>query len=154
MEMDALKALLNNDDRFCRYNGMRIDVLRLGYAEAVMDITENSLNGLGIAQGGSIFTLADLAFAGAANSHGFRTVGLNSNINFIRPGVGRQLARQGDGGQPAAAAPASTASRSSMMTAKSSPTAAQPASSPKKNFKNLPTNQPNTPREPERAPVL
>ena len=86
MEMDALKALLNNDDRFCRYNGMRIDVLRLGYAEAVMDITENSLNGLGIAQGGSIFTLADLAFAGAANSHG-----LNSNINFIRPGVGRQL---------------------------------------------------------------
>ena len=42
MEMDALKALLNNDDRFCRYNGMRIDVLRLGYAEAVMDITENS----------------------------------------------------------------------------------------------------------------
>ena len=60
MEMDALKALLNNDDRFCRYNGMRIDVLRLGYAEAVMDITENSLNGLGIAQGGSIFTLADL----------------------------------------------------------------------------------------------
>ena len=91
MEMDALKALLNNDDRFCRYNGMRIDVLRLGYAEAVMDITENSLNGLGIAQGGSIFTLADLAFAGAANSHGFRTVGLNSNINFIRPGVGRQL---------------------------------------------------------------
>ena len=91
MEMDALKALLNNDDRFCRYNGMRIDVLRLGYAGAVMDITENSLNGLGIAQGGSIFTLADLAFAGAANSHGFRTVGLNSNINFIRPGVGRQL---------------------------------------------------------------
>ena len=150
MEMDALKALLNNDDRFCRYNGMRIDVLRLGYAEAVMDITENSLNGLGIAQGGSIFTLADLAFAGAANSHGFRTVGLNSNINFIRPGVGRQLRAK----SAAAAAPASTASRSSMMTAKSSPTAAQPASSPKKNFKNLPTNQPNTPREPERAPAL
>ena len=97
MEMDALKALLNNDDRFCRYNGMRIDVLRLGYAEAVMDITENSLNGLGIAQGGSIFTLADLAFAGAANSHGFRTVGLNQLHPSRR---GQATARQGDGGQP------------------------------------------------------
>lgn len=91
MEMDELKELLNKDDRFCRFNGMRLDVLRTGYAEAVMEITENSLNGLGIAQGGSIFTLADLAFAGAANSYGFRTVGLNSTISFLRPGVGKLL---------------------------------------------------------------
>ena len=91
MEMDELKELLNKDDRFCRYNGMRLDVLRTGYAEAVMEITENSLNGVGIAQGGSIFTLADLAFAGAANSYGFRTVGLNSTISFLRPGVGKSL---------------------------------------------------------------
>ena len=91
MEMDELKELLNKDDRFCRFNGMRLDVLRTGYAEAVMEITENSLNGVGIAQGGSIFTLADLAFAGAANSYGFRTVGLNSTISFLRPGVGKSL---------------------------------------------------------------
>ena len=90
-DLNALKELLNRDDHFCRYNNIRLDILTLGYAEAVMDITSNTMNGLGIAQGGSIFTLSDLAFAGAANSHGMRTVGFNSSINFIRPGTGKQL---------------------------------------------------------------
>ena len=52
MTIEEIKEKLNRDDRFCRYNEMRIDVIRPGYAEAVMDITENKLNGLGIAQGG------------------------------------------------------------------------------------------------------
>ena len=91
MTIEENKEKLNRDDRFCRYNEMRIDVIRPGYAEAVMEITENKLNGLGIAQGGAIFTLADLAFAGASNAAGFRTVAFTSNISFIRPGTGRRL---------------------------------------------------------------
>ena len=91
MTLEEIKEKLNRDDRFCRYNEMRIDVIRPGYAEAVMEITENKLNGLGIAQGGAIFTLADLAFAGASNAAGFRTVAFTSNISFIRPGTGRRL---------------------------------------------------------------
>ena len=91
MTIEEIKEKLNRDDRFCRYNEMRIDVIRPGYAEAVMEITENKLNGLGIAQGGAIFTMADLAFAGASNAVGFRTVAFTSNISFIRPGTGRRL---------------------------------------------------------------
>lgn len=91
MTIEEIKEKLNRDDRFCWYNEMRIDVIRPGYAEAVMEITENKLNGLGIAQGGAIFTLADLAFAGASNAAGFRTVAFTSNISFIRPGTGRRL---------------------------------------------------------------
>ena len=91
MTIEEIKEKLNRDDRFCRYNEMRIDVIRPGYAEAVMKITENKLNGLGIAQGGAIFTLADLAFAVASNAAGFRTVAFTSNISFIRPGTGRRL---------------------------------------------------------------
>ncbi len=91
MTIEEIKEKLNRDDRFCRYNEMRIDVIRPGYAEAVMEITENKLNGLGIAQGGAIFTLADLAFAGASNAAGFRTVAFTSNISFIRPGTGKRL---------------------------------------------------------------
>ena len=91
MTIEEIKEKLNRDDRFCRYNEMRIDVIRPSYAEAVMEITENKLNGLGIAQGGAIFTLADLAFAGASNAAGFRTVAFTSNISFIRPGTGRRL---------------------------------------------------------------
>ena len=91
MTIEEIKEKLNRDDRFCRYNEMRIDVIRPGYAEAVMELTENKLNGLGIAQGGAIFTLADLAFAGASNAAGFRTVAFTSNISFVRPGTGRRL---------------------------------------------------------------
>ena len=91
MTIEEIKEKLNRDDRFCRYNEMRSDVIRPGYAEAVMELTENKLNGLGIAQGGAIFTLADLAFAGASNAAGFRTVAFTSNISFIRPGTGRRL---------------------------------------------------------------
>lgn len=91
MTIEEIKEKLNRDDRFCRYNEMRIDVIRPGYAEAVMEITENKLNGLGIAQGGAIFTLADLAFAGASNAAGFRTVAFTSNISFVRPGTGKRL---------------------------------------------------------------
>jgi len=130
MTIEEIKEKLNRDDRFCRYNEMRIDVIRPGYAEAVMEITENKLNGLGIAQGGAIFTLADLAFAGASNAVGFRTVAFTSNISFIRPGTGRRLRAVAT--EAAAAAPASTACRCSTTTARWSPTAPPPDSSPKK----------------------
>lgn len=131
MTIEEIKEKLNRDDRFCRYNEMRIDVIRPGYAEAVMEITENKLNGLGIAQGGAIFTLADLAFAGASNAAGFRTVAFTSNISFIRPGTAGGCG-QSPRKSAAAAAPASTAYRCSTTTARWSPTAPPPDSSPKK----------------------
>ena len=36
-------------------------------------------------------TLADFAFAGAANATGMQTVSLNVNTSFIRPGTGKLL---------------------------------------------------------------
>lgn len=91
MTFDEIKAKLNQDDRFCNCNNMHLEVVRDGYAEAILDISENSLNGLGVVQGGAIFTLADLAFAGASNACGMATVAFTSNISYIRPGSGNQL---------------------------------------------------------------
>ncbi len=91
MTIDELKEYLNQADRFGKFNGMRLTVLKIGYAEAEMEITSNSLNGLDLVQGGAIFTLADLALAGAANSHGFHTVSVSSSISYVRPGSGKVL---------------------------------------------------------------
>ncbi len=91
VKLQKIQELLNTEDRFCRFNGIRVTVLRPGYAEAEMPITEHSLNGVGIVQGGAIFTLADLAFAGAANSRGFRVVGMSANVSYLRPGSGASL---------------------------------------------------------------
>ena len=55
-----------------------------GYAKARMLIKPEHLNGGGVCQGGAIFTLADLAFAAATNSHARLTLSITSNINFFK----------------------------------------------------------------------
>lgn len=89
--LEQLKKLLNEEDHFCRYNGIQVETIRPGSAEAVMEVCEESLNGLGAVQGGAIFTLADLALAAAANSRGSKAVTQNSTISYLRPGSGRKL---------------------------------------------------------------
>ena len=89
---DTLKDELNSNDLFCRENGIILTEIREGYAEAVMKIDERKFNANNVVQGGAIFTLADFAFAGAANSfEGLRCSSMSSNINFLRPGTGNAL---------------------------------------------------------------
>lgn len=90
-DLDGLKNFLNENDTFAKSNKIRIETLREGYAEAVLEINENSMNALNTVQGGAIFTLADLAFAAAANSWGEKCMAMNSTISFIRPGTGKRL---------------------------------------------------------------
>ncbi len=42
------------------------------------------LNGLSIAHGGALFTLADFAFALASNSHGTVAVAVNASISIMK----------------------------------------------------------------------
>ncbi|MBE6355516.1 MAG: PaaI family thioesterase [Lentisphaerae bacterium] len=86
-----IKEFLNRNDRFCVFNGIRLTEVGDGYAEAVLEITDNSLNGRNVVQGGAIMTLADFAFAGAVNGSGVTGVSLNCTTNFIRPGSGKSL---------------------------------------------------------------
>jgi acyl-CoA thioesterase len=41
-------------------------------------------NGVDLAHGGAIFTLADFAFAAASNSHGTIAVAINVSISFLK----------------------------------------------------------------------
>ena len=89
---DTLKDELNNNDTVCRLNDIRILEINEGYAEAEMIVNDEKLNANNVVQGGAIFTLADFALAGAANSfEGFRASSMNSTINFLRPGTGSRL---------------------------------------------------------------
>ena len=71
-------------DRFAGYNQIELLEVGEGTAKARMVITENHLNGVGIVQGGALFTLADLVFAAASNSRGKIAVTLDANVNFIK----------------------------------------------------------------------
>lgn len=81
--MEAIKEFFKKD-MFAQHCGIELTKVSEGYAETKMDITHKHLNGVGTVQGGAIFTLADLAFAAASNSHGFVAVAINVNISFIK----------------------------------------------------------------------
>lgn len=71
-------------DLFATNTGIELIEVREGYGKAELIIREEHLNAGGRTQGGAIFTLADLALAAAANSHGTLAFSLSSNITFLR----------------------------------------------------------------------
>jgi acyl-CoA thioesterase len=70
-------------DHFASLVGAELIDVREGYAKARLLVTQEHLNGGGVCQGGAIFTLADLAFAGAVNSHGTLTLSTNASITYV-----------------------------------------------------------------------
>lgn len=79
-------------DLFAKNAGVVLLEAHKGYSKAQLTIRPEHLNAGGRTQGGAIFTLADLALAAAANSHGTLAFSLSSNITFLRgSGVGDTL---------------------------------------------------------------
>lgn len=72
------------NDRFADSIGIELAEVKEGYSKAQLTITDIHLNAGNRTQGGVIFTLADLALAAAANSHGTLAFSLSSNITFLR----------------------------------------------------------------------
>ncbi len=72
------------NDLFATNAGIELIEIREGYAKAELKIEARHLNAGGRTQGGAVFTLADLALAGASNSHGTLAVSLSSTITFLR----------------------------------------------------------------------
>lgn len=72
------------NDQFARLCGIELVSVGLGKACARMTVDARHANGVGIAQGGAIFTLADFAFAAASNSHGTVAVAINVDISFLK----------------------------------------------------------------------
>ena len=80
----TLQERLNNDDKFAKSIGAQLIEVREGYACAELIVEDRHLNGAGVCQGGVIYTLADLAFAAVANSHGILSLGISNTITFIK----------------------------------------------------------------------
>lgn len=71
-------------DKFALQTGVTLLDVGNGYAKACMEVRPEHLNGGGVCQGGALFTLADLAFAAATNSHARLTFSIDSSIHFFR----------------------------------------------------------------------
>lgn len=78
-------------DRFAIKAGAQIDSAEKDHAVCSMALGSDHLNAGNNVMGGVIFTLADFAFAVAANFSGKLTVTLSSQISFLHPPKGHRL---------------------------------------------------------------
>lgn len=81
-----MNATLN--DAFAKFIGIKIVQATPQCAICELELTSNHLNGVGVVQGGVLFTMADLALAVAANADEADRVTLSSHIDFLKA-VGR-----------------------------------------------------------------
>lgn len=72
------------EDAFSQWLGIEILACRQGYCKVGMRIREEMLNGMGDAHGGISFSLADTAFAFAANTYGRQAVSIEASINHVK----------------------------------------------------------------------
>lgn len=89
-DLDKVKAFFK-DDVFAMHMG--IEILKADEEESIcaLPITPSLYNANGTVQGGAVFTLADFAFAVAANSEGRHTVSQSASVSFLKPGTGKIL---------------------------------------------------------------
>lgn len=82
--MEKIKRFLGDNDQFAKHAGLELLEIAEGYAKVQMVIRDYHLNGVKTVHGGAIFTLADFALAGAANSHGRIAVGINATMTYMK----------------------------------------------------------------------
>lgn len=93
MDCKELLKLRQRSDGLNRYMNIQILDISEGAAVAELDLTPEMLNPLGVAHGGSIFTLCDAAAGSAAASRGRLAVTLSGVINYLRPGKASETLR-------------------------------------------------------------
>ena len=71
-------------DPFARFLGAEVEIVKPGHSRVKLTITDDMVNFHGDTHGGVVFSLGDMAFAAASNSHGQTAVALNVGINFLK----------------------------------------------------------------------
>jgi acyl-CoA thioesterase len=88
-----VEATIENvkNDQFAKLLGIEIVEVRIGYALLKLQVEKKHLNGIGMVQGGALFTLADYAFGVAANADGSIVVGINAGISYFETPKGKTI---------------------------------------------------------------
>ncbi len=88
--LTRLRAFFHRD-RFARHNGIELLDAGPGWAKARLAVADHHLNAADVVHGGALFTLADLVFAVASNSHGRLALGINVSISYLKAARGPTL---------------------------------------------------------------
>ena len=88
---EKMVEYMNTVPDFNLHNGIKLLKLADNYAECKVVLTPNSMNAQGIAHGGTVFSICDVAAGFAASYMDRRLVTQGANINFLRPVQGEYL---------------------------------------------------------------
>lgn len=86
MTLDEAKSIFQNDLYATAVTGVELTAISTHSSQCTVKINASHRNAMGGVMGGVFFTLADLAFAAAANSEctdQLHWVSLNSHINYL-----------------------------------------------------------------------
>ena len=90
--LEEARKIFSKDLYATELSGIEIDEIGEGYSKCSMKITEKHKNAYGGVMGGSIYTLADFAFAVASNYEKEQaTVSLSSQASFMSATKGSTL---------------------------------------------------------------
>jgi acyl-CoA thioesterase len=82
---ERVVAAMMAADAFSRWMGIRVLAVARHEATIAMTVREDMVNGFGVSHGGIVFSLADSAFAFAANTHGRIAVSIENSITYPLP---------------------------------------------------------------------
>lgn len=81
-DYEAMKKYFVNDIYATQTTGIKIEEISDNHAICSLKIEERHLNANNTIMGGAVFTLADFAFALAANTRNMDSVSLNTNVIY------------------------------------------------------------------------
>jgi acyl-CoA thioesterase len=76
--------LMLSNDAFSKWLGVKIIELDKGKCTLTLSVNELMLNGFNIAHGGIAYSLADSCLAFASNSHGFKSVTIDTSFSYLK----------------------------------------------------------------------
>lgn len=85
MDYERYKEYFNENSNYLKTIGVKVTVLREGYAEAELITDERHRNIHGTVHGGVFMSLADTVVGAASRSYGRSSVSLEGKLNFLRP---------------------------------------------------------------------
>ncbi len=89
---ERVKRYISSKDRLIDLLGAKVLEVSPGYAKVALTVEDKHLNAANVCHGGVLFSLSDLAFALASNSHGSLALALEVSMSFLRAvSMGEQI---------------------------------------------------------------
>lgn len=84
MKPEAIVNQMMENDAFSQWLGINVLEQKAGYCKLQMLVRPEMTNGFSVAHGGITYSLADSALAFAANSHGLKSMSIETSISHLK----------------------------------------------------------------------